>query len=626
MSNLYRGFKKVSEDDKQAILEHENGHRLNIAKSGLDKKLKRQLESLPLHQAKGTQPIVQEPAQALNEEMLMAKERGVVAPPVISGQYSEGPAVQPEAEAPTSKKVGKVIGQVLHPVMEGVANAAKQVVGEAVETLKTPYKVGQAAADIVGPGVAGVIEGYTGKKAEYVPTAEREQLAQQQAQPQAQQPALQPPPEPDFLAPERQVSEAPTLAPQEQPAPAAPAAPAQPQAAAAPQQPLVPRIATPLLAAKDRKPEEILQDPNSTEVQRMQAEQSLYNRNVTELRNMRMKEQEVLSKLEPKKIFNDASLGNKLLMFISVIAGGIGEGLTGKQNQALKALDDAFQRDWEAQKEARDNKLNLHKVNMDLLKDEMSARLQTIANYKNLMLAKMEEAKERYNRPLEKRRLELAQLQLTNDIEKLNDDIAQRQTNKQIKALMPRGAAPATVRAMDPSTVLENYTKDEKTKDKVTEEIDKRKAINQGAPLVLAAAKKVFDDYQSLSGQTVGRFKPPESVKDLKNEIRGLIPEVSGEQREAREAKVEALFQLLVPGPGDIFDRTDYEKRLSRWLQQNVRTPYADRIGLNLNAFDATAIKPERWQDQHQDGQLIVNKKTGQILVRQQGQWVPYGK
>ena len=51
MSSSYKGFKKVSEDKKQAVMEHPNGHRIIIAKSGLTGKLKKALKALPLHQS-----------------------------------------------------------------------------------------------------------------------------------------------------------------------------------------------------------------------------------------------------------------------------------------------------------------------------------------------------------------------------------------------------------------------------------------------------------------------------------------------------------------------------------------------------------------------------------------------
>lgn len=68
MQDLYRGFKKVNEDDKIAVLKHEGGHELTIAKNGLSKKQKSMLEKLPIYQAEGTQPVEQlDPAEELRK-------------------------------------------------------------------------------------------------------------------------------------------------------------------------------------------------------------------------------------------------------------------------------------------------------------------------------------------------------------------------------------------------------------------------------------------------------------------------------------------------------------------------------------------------------------------------------
>lgn len=61
--DLYRGFKKVQEDNRTATMAHPNGHKLQIMKENLSPKLRRQLSSLPLHQAEGSAEPVQAPEE-----------------------------------------------------------------------------------------------------------------------------------------------------------------------------------------------------------------------------------------------------------------------------------------------------------------------------------------------------------------------------------------------------------------------------------------------------------------------------------------------------------------------------------------------------------------------------------
>jgi len=75
MEGLYKGFKKISEDENKALLKHDNGHELRIAKSGLSKKHLKALQKLPLYQAEGTQ----EP----EGDRQLASDIGMVAQPVM---------------------------------------------------------------------------------------------------------------------------------------------------------------------------------------------------------------------------------------------------------------------------------------------------------------------------------------------------------------------------------------------------------------------------------------------------------------------------------------------------------------------------------------------------------------
>ena len=242
------------------------------------------------------------------------------------------------------------------------------------------------------------------------------------------------------------------------------------------------------------------------------------------------------------------------------------------------------------------------------------------------MVAKMEEAEGKYGfgTPAQ-RRIELARLQLEDDISKLKSSIAERKTFADVRKMMSASALPSQATIADPSRYLGELVPNEKLRERVSKEVSRRKSIVKSAPVIMSTLEKVFKDYGSLKGQTVGRFKEPESVKDLEAEIRGIIPEQAGDVTgQQRETQVQALLKLLKPGPGDIFDKAEYGNRLNRWLQQNVETPAADEAGVNLQAFPATAIRPESWGGQAGEGQIVVNRKTGQQLIKQKGQWVPY--
>lgn len=615
--NLYKGFRKIAEDEQKAVLEHENGHQLNIAKSGLSRKHKAALSKLPLYQAspkaavgETEQDVLQQPQDA----GIQAKTVGANIADAVASKILEGATEAATPAAPISPQQIAAMPEAMATDVQTGMPVAKGA-GKTPELKRAPLPPGPLAA--FNPfNVPDMMPGESG--AQYAARKQKEYdeyyLSQQ---PQAQL---------SQQAPEEQKGLASEAAPEV--VPPAPAAAQLMPAAQAPAPAAVPSLA-PVAPVKERTPEEVLMDPKAELSEKLSAENRLYQANVKALADSREQEKQILSKLEPKRVFSDASIGNKILMAISVIAGGVGAGLTGKENAALRAMDDIFARDWEAQKLDQSNRLTLHKINQDALKDEMASRLQTMANFKSIMVAKMEEAEGKYGfgSPAQKR-IELSRLQLLDDIDKLKAAAADRQTSAQIKRMMmqPSGL-PTQATVADPAPYIKNMVPDEKLRERLSKEISRRKAIVKAAPVIMSTLSKVFKDYGSVTGQTVGRVKEPESVKDLENEIRGIIPEQAGDVTgQQRETQVQALLKLLKPGAGDIFDEKEYSNRLNRWLQQNVDTPAANEAGINLDAFPATAIRPETWGGGAGEGQIVVNRKTGEMLVKQKGQWVPYAK
>ena len=73
MRNLYKGFKKIAEDEKSAKLLHDDGHELKISKMGLNKDLKKGLSDLPLYQAE-PEEMIQPTDEAQPDTLEMMRE------------------------------------------------------------------------------------------------------------------------------------------------------------------------------------------------------------------------------------------------------------------------------------------------------------------------------------------------------------------------------------------------------------------------------------------------------------------------------------------------------------------------------------------------------------------------
>ena len=594
MKDLYKGFKKISEDDSKAILEHDNGHQLSIAKSGLSKQQKHALSRLPLHQAKGTRPVEEVQGPTQNLKQAGANIADAVASKMIEGatEAATPATMSPEEIAKMPEPVATDV-QTGMPVAKGVGGMSPE---EKYLSALGPQKPVVSPLDIAKAG----LQPGAGTKSV---TQLQQGLQQQQEQ-----------------APKQLASEAePTLAPEPTEVTPPPVAElvAAPVAAAAPK---APTMAMPAAPVRERQPEEILMDPKAELSDKLAAQNMMYMRNLKEFQDSRQKEKEILSKMEPKRVFSDASLGNKILMAISAIAGGVGAGLTGRENAALRAMDDIFQRDWEAQKAEQTNKLNLHRANVEFLKDEMSARLQTMANMKNIMLAKMEEAEGKYGfgTPAQKR-LELARLQVQSDIERLNDELASRRTNSQVRSalaqLQPAGAQ--QVVSQRPAAILPTLVKDEGLRKEVRKEINRREAIAKNAPIALAALDETVQAMSGIKGLAT-LAKPPEALKKFRLAVRGLIPEQAGTDGGlGREAQVKALLDLLEPSLIDVKtgDAPQIRERLIGWLSENTSTPAADEAGIDLNRFESTRIDPASWRKAEAGNQTMMQLPNGQRIM-----------
>lgn len=83
------------------------------------------------------------------------------------------------------------------------------------------------------------------------------------------------------------------------------------------------------------------------------------------------------NKVDPNRIWHQASTSGKIMAGIGMLLSGMGSGLTGQPNLALKVIDDNINRDIEAQKSDQSNTMNLWKMNRQALGSDLAAHLAT---------------------------------------------------------------------------------------------------------------------------------------------------------------------------------------------------------------------------------------------------------
>jgi len=405
MQDLYKGFKKVAEDDNSATLKHENGHELNIAKSGLSRKHKVQLEKLPLHQADGTE-LGNEKTDELLREMEAAKAgQALPQEPQMSGEPFQPTNEQlNQPQESFARQFGKSVREKdIIPAYEDVKeyanairSAAKKYVVSPIASAAEAYNqatgaIEQGAGEFL-KGVAGV-EGQIPPSKLQLRNQEQRQVAEQQKSAETAQKELELE-EAKVLG----LSADKPLATEQQVPTQDPEQILQQQAAATPEitkksidltRPLNAPIAL-------RTPEEVIVDPSVSETERAQALVMAAQNIQTQIQKSNQDFQEEMRKPENQinmdRFYSNMSTGRKIRTIIGMLLGGMAGGILRQENPLIAMLNKEIDRDIESQKLAREDKTNLYKQNLQILKDSQAAYIQTANQLRTIVEMKMLDA------------------------------------------------------------------------------------------------------------------------------------------------------------------------------------------------------------------------------------------
>lgn len=606
MQDLYKGFKKISEDDSAALLEHENGHKLHIAKSGLSKKHLKNLEKLPIHKYDGGTSLEDERLAALNEEMA-AVERARASEISTPVERYESPA----------RKLGRTVGEkILSPMVENVMQlgqagkeyVVKPIVSAGMAINEAAKQAEQASGEFLR-GAAG-LEG----KAEIVPLEQRH-------------PEL-------FPAKQTQVAErAPTYEETQVTAP-----PVQPQLAGSTQQELElhkqnqqglvqPPTSREVTTATEKplsieqkneqkvrqlqqeqqppgmvlsKDEMVMMDPNANPYDRAMATQNVINTRIMARKKADDEFYKEMMKPENdiklQNYFHDKNAFQQIVGALSLIAGGVSGGLLKTENPAMKLIENAINRELEVQKLSKERKLNLYKMHREAEGDEMNALLQTSNNLKQLVQMKADQmmglvpgaagsqGNKLFNMRLQKLWSDMETGIAENRLKQSQYDVQKLQQG--IKEEAFRGTATsgapgqAGLRADNPARLVEPlFGSNEKDKENAYKELRHRLEINEVAPDLL----RLFDEIDSPT-------PTPGAEAAFQGLLTTLVPKIEGGQS---QGAMEATKSKYTPnkywkGPGE---NKRIRKSLVTWLKSGSADPtwrkYGDKY--SLDNFASTA-------------------------------------
>jgi len=316
--NLSKGFKKVQEDDKTVTMAHENGHKLQIVKSGLSPEYRKQLSKLPLHQSDPEEPV-----QDTAEDDQQSTDQPAQQAPVVVNVNS-GPA-QPQGQ----------IDAAGNPVQD------------------------------VGGNLAAIKQANTGEAALKEKAAMQDKAAQERAAATAARVApnslgAPPPAQPQVAAQPEAAPQPPSTTPNQGQTPF--------QSAQNPSDPMNALPGYQNQIAGEAGQEQARAEQANTEAglrgNAAASEQHILDQQRAEYQNMTDEVREATNDVRAGHInanhyLESMDAGKKISTAIGLILGGIGGGLLHQENPVMKFLNSQIERDLEGQKAELGRKNNL---------------------------------------------------------------------------------------------------------------------------------------------------------------------------------------------------------------------------------------------------------------------------
>lgn len=410
--------------------------------------------------------------------------------------------------------------------------------------------------------------------------APEEQVAQQST-PVVPDPSI--PPEASPTAPVKNQA-----VPEQQRAPASETAPqstpyylAKPDGAATPPQAEVPQEAP---AKKELAHAAVKHEEQQSNLdQQLQENQARYEQLVSKQQedDKRFSQLVATSKVDPNRFVNNQNLMQKITMGLGIALGGVGAGATHTSNDALEVVNQAINRDIDAQKNDQSNKMNLWKMNHESTKDQQAATLQTRNQLLETAKVKMDELMGTAPGPMALQRAAALKTQIEAEQVQNRMTIAQAKIKQEILSDMNKPTVPGRLSQKDPASMVPYIVPQDRQKE-VFQEIKDAQNITKNGPKILSA----FD--QAVKDKSLGSGKiNPVSINNLHQLMLPLFEGIDGT---VRQAAMDETFRNITPSLLDSDAKSEpRRKALVDWITSRSAAPTSKGFGLDLAKFQSTS-------------------------------------
>lgn len=304
-------------------------------------------------------------------------------------------------------------------------------------------------------------------------------------------------------------------------------------------------------------------------VEAMPTQQQIFDKYQT-ADNIQMQEM-ANKRIDPDHYWSTKSTGSKIAAGIGMMLGGLGA-VAGQGNPAVTMIQNAIDRDIDAQKNDQSKNMNLWKMNRDKMGSELAANLATQNQLYTGLKYKIESAASQFKGPMAQQQAQLAIAQIN-----------QKQADNNYKlSLMNSGDG-------DPAMKVQFLVPPEKQKD-VFDEIERAQNTKHSSHAIMEAFNSAATDVRPMSGGKVRYAIPGVTspyVKALEAEMGPTFGKLEGT---VRQAAMDNMHNNITPQFGDSEETIKIKRNaLENYLKSAASAPTAKGFGIDLSKHSSTA-------------------------------------
>lgn len=297
------------------------------------------------------------------------------------------------------------------------------------------------------------------------------------------------------------------------------------------------------------------------------------------------------SKVDPNRLWSNASTGQKVVASIGLILSGMGAGANG-QNMAAQTLNNAINRDIQQQQTEQSKQMNLWKMNREAMGSDLQANLATRNQMLSMTQAKIAQSASTLTNTAAQQQAQNAIFQI--EQEKIN-------TRRALAMLTPQQGGAGGPLQTNPLDVVRTIVPPDK-QEAVAKEVGHAMDVQKSKDSMLQAFDQASKDtrpFTGMSGTSIMNLIPnyhPQSINSLASATEPMIKDVDGKINEITKSTAEANFPALGDSDARIAAK---RKTLENMADERSSSPlFRNYTGMDLNHFSRGADNPVYRQPQ----------------------------